>query len=162
MARRHHRLGQRHARRANLLVGVGVLIEGKEGKRSNEPRSPTAIERKHRARELRARLHVQDAKFAPDVPVRDALVLGKSRKCCALVHADPPPTNFDVVALIEAIGDPLGGEIREHQQQFTQTTAHAFGGFARLSFLVANGPAVVREIFGRHEVVLASRGADPT
>ena len=66
-----------------------MLVEREEARGAHQPRARAAIEREHRAGELRARLHVQDAKLTTDLPVWDALVARRTSERGAVVHALP-------------------------------------------------------------------------
>ena len=66
-------------RRADLLEGVGVAVEGELAQRPAERGAEAAGHREHRAADLDRPLVVEDAERRARLPVRDPLVVGERR-----------------------------------------------------------------------------------
>ena len=74
------RAAEHQAGRPDLLVGVGVAVEGELAERAAQRGAGAAEHREHRAGDLGAALEVEDAELGPDVPVRHPLVSAVRRR----------------------------------------------------------------------------------
>ena len=106
--RRHQR------RRADLLEGVGVAVEGELAQRPAERGAEAARHHEHRAADLDRPLDVEDPERRRRVPVRDALVVGE------LVRQAVRTVDDRVVGVRRAVGDVGVDEVRDPQQQAAQ------------------------------------------
>ena len=127
VAGRRHGLGQDDGRRADLLVGRRVPVDGERGQRPQQARPRPAVEGEHGAGEARAALHVEDLQRLPDLPVRDLLVLQPSGFRPPEVLAGPPPADLHVVVLAGPVRRVLGRDVGEVEQSGPDLLAQHVG-----------------------------------
>ena len=104
-------------RRADLLEGVGVAVEGELAQRPAHRGAEAPQHREHRARDLHRPLVVEDAEGGADLPVRHPLV----RAVALGVVADGG--DHDVVVLGLAVGRVGGRDVGDAQQDVAQVAA---------------------------------------
>ena len=74
VAGRDHGLGQHQRGRPDLLVGVGVAVEGEGGQGPQQAGADPPVEGEHRTRQLGAPLEVEQPELGADLPVGHPLV----------------------------------------------------------------------------------------
>ena len=139
-----HGVGAHQGGRADLLEGVGVVVEGEGGEGPDEPGPAAAVEREHRTRELGAALHVEDAEGRADLPVGHPLVLGvgpAARRASggrSRLSSGPAPS-----------GASAAGRLGSHSRR-SRTSAWAASASAPSGgLLVAERPALVGQAGGQ-------------
>ncbi len=133
---RHHGVGEHQGRRPHLLEGVGVPVEGEGGEGPQQPGAGPAEEGEHRAGQLGAALHVQQAELRADLPVRHPLPLGVRRRGLR------PGAGHHVVLGTAAVGRVLRGQVGEDQQGLAYLVLGGVGHPAERPLLVAESAAL--------------------
>ena len=124
-------------RRADLLVRRRVTVDGEGGQRPQQPGPRAPVEGEHGPGQPRAALHVEDLQRLADLPVRDLLVRRPFGRRPPGVLPRPPPADFHVVVLAQAVRRVLRRDVGQVEQP----------GLALLQQLVGPG--------GRGALVLA-------
>ena len=102
---RRQRRRRDERRRADLLEGVGVAVEGELAQRPTQRRPEAAGHREHRPADLDRPLVVEDAERGARLPVRHALVLGE------LVGQAERSVDDGVVGVGRAVGGVGVGQV---------------------------------------------------
>ena len=103
-----HGLGEHQGGRADLLVGVGVAVEGEGGEGPEQPGPGAPVEREHRARQLGAPLHVEDAELPRRSPSAGPAGARPVPAPAGPRPARPPAARLDVVLGAGAVGRLVG------------------------------------------------------
>ena len=121
VAGRGHGLGEDQGGRPDLLVGVGVAVEGERGERPQQPGPGPAVEGEHRAGQPGAAGHVEQAERLAHLPVGHPLVVGGDRGSgWPSLGARPPSPHHHVV-----LGPgPVGRVLRRQVGQVEEGRAH--------------------------------------
>ena len=112
-----HRVGSNQARWTKFLKGIRVAVEAELHHGAQQPRAPTAVHGEHGASDLGGPLPVEDPELAPDVPVRNPLVVAVG------IGIEPLETQHDVVGLARP-----GGAIRRRHVGGAQQEVSHLGG----------------------------------
>ncbi len=117
LPRRRERGGGDERRRADLLEGVGVAVEGELAERPAHRRAEAARHREHRPADLDRPFAVEDAERGAGLPVRHSAMGGElGRQVHGSVH-------HRVVGVRLAVGRIGVRKVGDHQQQVTQLRA---------------------------------------
>ena len=143
----HHGVGAHQGGRADLLEGVGVVVEGEGGEGPQEPGPCPPVEREHRSGELGPALHVEDAEGGAHLPVGDPLVLGVGPAVLG------PAPDGEVVLGAGAVGGVVGREVGQPQKTVAHLGLAGLGLGTEGRLLVASRPALVGQAGGGGVVV---------
>ena len=154
LARGRERFGGDQGGRANLLVAVGVSVQGVLQQRSRQGRPAPPLHREHGAGDLHGALVVQDSVTGSELPVRDPLMLTEA------VRIETDDLHHRVVGVTAPVGGIGGGGVGDAEEELVDFVVHFGGLIGQSLFGRSQLPATDLEVLGLGYLTVLAKATD--